>query len=421
MNASNSSPSPRRRFGGWLSSDEHKLSEFRHKLAARVEARAHGTMLSPPVQRLSNLIHEDPVLRMEFTEAIRQARRLHEDPHGKRIDLHYKDIDGLMAMIDEAITTAPPFDTNHLVGCPINALLDWPMCMPSGFALFRSPALNAEIRNVLDHWSRFLSGPESRTYLTEDDPEGWFSKTASKKVNMSDFECHPALPHYGFTSWNDFFTRRLKDGARPIDSRGDLKVVVSACDATPLNLQERASLVDEFWIKSQPYSLQDIFTAPRKDLAQLFVGGPVYQGFLSAYEYHRWHAPVAGRVIEAYNVPGTYYSDVASGGLDESGPDHSQCYLTAVATRAIIVIDTGDAVMGKVACVFVGMAEVSSCVITVKRGQLLEKGHELGYFQFGGSTHCLIFQPGVIKRFVPEVKFEDQEVLRVGRPLAHAY
>ncbi|EAR55358.1 phosphatidylserine decarboxylase precursor [Photobacterium sp. SKA34] len=43
----------------------------------------------------------------------------------------------------------------------------------------------------------------------------------------------------------------------------------------------------------------------------------------------------------------------------------------------------------------VGMAEVSSCEITVKEGQHLDKGDELGMFHFGGSTHCLVFGPDV--------------------------
>jgi len=56
----------------------------------------------------------------------------------------------------------------------------------------------------------------------------------------------------------------------------------------------------------------------------------------------------------------------------------------------------------------VGMAEVSSCVLVdqegnpLKEGQKVEKGDQLGYFQFGGSTHCLVFRPGVISEFAVE-------------------
>ncbi|KAJ3536566.1 hypothetical protein NM688_g6820 [Phlebia brevispora] len=41
----------------------------------------------------------------------------------------------------------------------------------------------------------------------------------------------------------------------------------------------------------------------------------------------------------------------------------------------------------------VGMAEVSTCEVTVTPGQVVKKGDQLGMFHFGGSTHCLIFRP----------------------------
>jgi hypothetical protein len=41
-----------------------------------------------------------------------------------------------------------------------------------------------------------------------------------------------------------------------------------------------------------------------------------------------------------------------------------------------------------------GMAEVSSCVVSVKEGQHVRRGDEIDFFQFGGSTHCLVFRRG---------------------------
>jgi phosphatidylserine decarboxylase len=81
--------------------------------------------------------------------------------------------------------------------------------------------------------------------------------------------------------------------------------------------------------------------------------------------------------------------------------------MTAVAARAVIVIDCDDPAIGEVACVFVGMAEVSSCRIVALLGQHVAKGDELGYFQYGGSTYCLFFRPGVIESFVPKPPYRD--------------
>jgi phosphatidylserine decarboxylase len=55
------------------------------------------------------------------------------------------------------------------------------------------------------------------------------------------------------------------------------------------------------------------------------------------------------------------------------------------------------------------MTDVSSCVIDALPGQRAHKGDELGYFQYGGSTWCLVLQPGVIASFVPEGPFTHKE------------
>ncbi|MGF6805555.1 hypothetical protein OKW30_000681 [Paraburkholderia sp. Clong3] len=82
---------------------------------------------------------------------------------------------------------------------------------------------------------------------------------------------------------------------------------------------------------------------------------------------------------------------------------------TAPRTRAVIVIECDDPAVGQVACVFVGMADVSSCRIEALPGQRVRKGDELGFFQYGGSTCCLVFEPGVIDRFVVEPPFGDRQ------------
>src|SRR6185369_12359302 len=180
-------------------------------------------------------------------------------------------------------------------------------------------------------------------------------------------------------------------------------------------------LTDRFWMKAQPYSLRDIFTSERQALAEQFVGGDVYQAFLSAYNYHRWHAPVSSTIVTTYLLDGTYYSDLEAEGLDPGGPNDSQGYISQVATRAVIVIDCDDKNMGNVACVFVGMAEISSCVLEVREGQHVTKGDEIGYFQYGGSTHCLIFEPGVIRSWVPKPPFViHPPPIKINRQIATA-
>ncbi len=77
-----------------------------------------------------------------------------------------------------------------------------------------------------------------------------------------------------------------------------------------------------------------------------FVGGTVYQAFLSATNYHRWHSPVAGTIVRAFVQQGTYYSEADSEGADAAEPLYSQSYLAHVATRAIILIEADNPVIG---------------------------------------------------------------------------
>jgi len=120
------------------------------------------------------------------------------------------------------------------------------------------------------------------------------------------------------------------------------------------------------------------------DLAAEFVGGTIYQAFLSALSYHRWHCPVAGTVRKAYVVPGTYYSEplyenfTSEDTEKASGQTTSQEYLSAIATRGILFIESDNPKIGMIAVIGIGMTEVSTCDITVKEGQRVKKGQELG-------------------------------------------
>jgi phosphatidylserine decarboxylase len=157
-----------------------------------------------------------------------------------------------------------------------------------------------------------------------------------------------------------------------------------------------------------------------------FVGGIVYQAFLSAFNYHRWHSPVSGTILGARQVAGTYFSEAETEGEDPIGPNHSQAYLTHVAARAIIHIKADDPTIGHMVVMPVGMGEISSCVIDplVKPGARVAKGEELGYFQYGGSTVCCLFRPGTIAAFaldaIPAPDHPHPPLLRVNAMLARA-
>ena len=381
------------RVGKWLPSDQAVLDRW---LAAQIQAvAANPQPLQPVVQEFKDLIEHDAQLYMWFHQMFEQLPRtpqFEDDPMGVPQISNYEE---MLALISAILTTAPAFNKTGLVGFPINAILDWPMGTEAGFAAFLNDKVNAQFKKILNTWATFLSSPAS-CYVLNDDPEsGWFGQDAMAAMPdfVEEFQCDPEQPYYGFTSWDNFFTRQFRDGQRPIAAPDDDGVIVNACESAPFQIAREVKLADEFWLKGQPYSLRHMFADD--PIAAEFVGGTIYQAFLSALSYHRWHSPVSGTVVKTDVIDGTYYSEAPLEGYDPAGPNDSQGYITEVATRALIQIEADDPRIGLMCFMAVGMAEVSTCDITVYVGQHVNKGDETGMFHFGGSTHCLIFRPGV--------------------------
>ena len=200
----------------------------------------------------------------------------------------------------------------------------------------------------------------------------------------------------GFASWDDFFTRRFCPGVRPVTAPNDDSVIANACESAPLQVVRGVRRQDAFWLKGQPYSLDNLLDFDPR--AAAFEGGTLYQAFLSALSYHRWHSPVSGTVRSVRWSAAATTSPTAIGvsttrRARPERPNQSQPFLTAVATRALIFIEADNPKIGLMCVVPVGMAEVSSCEVTVQPGQRIAKGEQLGMFHFGGSTHRLLFPP----------------------------
>jgi phosphatidylserine decarboxylase len=409
-----------RRRAGWLPDEQDDLESWLTGHRKRAEAKGEHVVLHPVITEFQALIDTDPVLRMYITRMINEVPQT--KPYRQR---HLEDPEQMLRLINEVLTIAPEFGGNDhaTVTTPLGAILDWTMGTPAGFAAFRDPRINAALKKILTAWCQFLNSRDS-LYVLNDSPSGWKSSAARHAIGIEQYQHDPTDQHWGFVSWNDFFTRRFKDGQRPVDSPDDDKVIVNACESTAYGISTDVQRRDRFWIKSQPYSLQDMLA--NDDTVGQFVGGTVYQAFLSATNYHRWHSPVAGTIVRAFTKDGTYYSEADSEGADAVEPTNSQSYLAHVAARAIILIDADDPVIGLIAFVPVGMSEVSSCIIDphVTPGYHVAKGEELGYFQFGGSTHCLVFRPGVIAQFslgaIPQPHDPNAPLMLVRSQLATA-
>ncbi|KAL8718862.1 MAG: hypothetical protein Q9225_004052 [Loekoesia sp. 1 TL-2023] len=419
----------RTRVGKWLPQDHRVHQEWLSGIIKHVESNPKD--LHPVLQEFKTMIENDTHLYLLFTSMFQQVPQkppYKKDPSGhSQINSH----DHMLQALNHILTTGPSWNDKServgLVGLPINAMLDWPMGTPSGFALFLEPQVNAMIKKILNAWGDYLQSPAS-TDVLNDHSTGWFGSTGKHDLeitgNVGDsshsfqdlYVCDPNAKHFGYKSWDHFFTREFREGVRPVAGPDDPDIIANACESLPYKVGRDVKYRDHFWVKGQPYSLTDMLA--HDPLAEQFIGGTIYQAFLSALSYHRWHSPVTGKIVKAFVQDGTYYSEplfegfVDSHGADESGESTGQGYITATAIRAIIFIEADNEKIGLMAFLGVGMAEVSTCEVTVREGQRVQKGEQLGMFHFGGSTHCLVFRKGVKVEGFPEVGREHNVPVR---------
>ena len=240
----------------------------------------------------------------------------------------------------------------------------------------------------------------------------------SPKYNLDE----AITPPEGFKTFNELFARRLKPGARPISNPSDDRIIVHAADST-FGGDWSIGSNNEVTIKHLPWSIDALLDG--SDYAPKYKGGAWMHSFLNTFDYHRQHAPVSGRVVEAKVIPGLCYFQVkAENGVVTPYRGSKRSAQTAelnapnepgyqfLQARGCITID--NPVLGHVSILPVGMAQVSSVNLLVKKGQWVEKGDEISNFYFGGSDIVLVFEEKAQIQFVAEIDTH----YRVGERLA---
>lgn len=264
------------------------------------------------------------------------------------------------------------------------------------------------IRDYSNTWGDFLSTTESWNddyykLQFEDDifgmNNGWYSET-----NI-------------WTSYNDFFSRRLKSpDVRPI---GEAELV-SPADSAPAGcwkIDEIGFIKDDVKIKTHKvYEINNILGKDSKYL-NAFNGGILTHTFLNVFDYHRYHFPIDGKIVEMKKIKGVN----AVGGHTTYDPETKlytlNCNDTSwqiIETRDSIILDTE---FGLVAILPIGMSQICSCNFedNLKVGDVVHKGDPLGYFLFGGSDIVMLFQKNV--EFTP--LFKNNKHILMGENYAY--
>ncbi|NRB25573.1 phosphatidylserine decarboxylase family protein [Shewanella sp.] len=359
------------------------------------------------IQKMSDLINRDAVVRMYLTKMLEQS-------HGNtRFDTEDESglittIDTLLLVMNYIVTRAPNFvydeknpDLTGAYTFPLSSLFTEMMATEAGESAFRNAAFNNALTEVLQAWCDYLDSDASTSVLNHE-KNGWLSAQGQEYTELYKFVTEPGHPHLGFTSYNDFFHRKIKEELRPIASPADPKVIASPNDGTVYKIASNIEKSTDFWAKGQTYSLANILNNDA-DYVNHFTGGNMVQTFLSGNDYHRFHSPIDGTVEKVEVVQGLTFSQRSSEKEPGAGTE-SLGYEAAVNTRGLLYIRSNDKTLGTVCIIPIGITEISSVRFGdhIKPGYQVTKGEEVGHFSYGGSTLCLLFQPGAIKNFVVE-------------------
>jgi phosphatidylserine decarboxylase len=231
-------------------------------------------------------------------------------------------------------------------------------------------------------------------------------------VNMAE-AANPDIASYA--SFNEFFTRPLRDGARPLAAADFICPVDGAI--SQFGAIERDQI---FQAKGHSYSTTALVGGDR-ELAAQFEDGSFATLYLSPRDYHRIHMPCEGRLTRMIHVPGALFSVNPTTARGVPG-------LFARNERVVCVFDSphGPFVLTLVGATIVGsMATVWHGVVNPPRpGHLrewnyadqqiaLRQGDEMGRFLLG-STVVMLFPKGVV-RFNPD--WAPAQAIRLGEAM----
>jgi phosphatidylserine decarboxylase len=219
------------------------------------------------------------------------------------------------------------------------------------------------------------------------------------------------IPAGGYKSFNQFFTRTFKDidQSRPISEPDNDSILTSSADSEINFIQTELTLSTDIPVKTTKINVLDLLN--QSPYASNFEGGTAVSCVLMPNDYHRYHSPVSGTIVESAIVDGIYNGIkdgehwFNQGNIGESTTNFS---IFENFHRGYFIIQTEN--NGFVAVIPVGLNTISSVVFEdsalvppPKKGKKpkkknwkpVKKGGEIGHFAYGGSLNILLFEPGV--------------------------
>lgn len=336
---------------------------------------------SPPVKKLKTLYDNDK----EFKNTVDlMFKNIHDLPDGTANPWKDKNINDLSEFLNEWFYFLP--NTHN----GLDRILKFTFLYyknPNGMKfILEEPGLSWT-HSFIEERGKFMDSPKSAEIIEE-----WL---ADKLLGNKNF----VLPSEGFKSFNQFFKRDLKPGARPIDDVTDNSVLVSPADGIINMIANELQLDSEISTKGRmTMSLTALLN--NSEYAKKFIGGSAMAVFLMPDNYHHYHAPISGSIVESnedvgdrlFGMPDML--DMINNGNVGYNKDYS---VFENFRHGYFIIKTEK--YGYVAMIPIGLQTVGSVVfedeyknVNDKNPIVIYKGEKLGHFAYGGSTVLLIFE-----------------------------
>jgi phosphatidylserine decarboxylase len=210
------------------------------------------------------------------------------------------------------------------------------------------------------------------------------------KMNTDEFADHPE----SYATFNEFFYRRLKRSARPIATDH----AVFPADGRHLGFQNITNANGVF-VKGQKFDLDALIAD--SEISQRYRNGSLDLSRLCPVDYHRFHFPVSGQASKTRLVNGPLFS------VSPIALARNISYLWQN-KRTLTEIKTKD--LGNVLMMEIGATCVGSISQTYAPNDMVDKGHEKGYFAFGGSSTITLFEPGAVKLADDLLKNSEKQI-----------
>lgn len=276
------------------------------------------------------------------------------------------------------------------------------------------------VRKYMDNFDTLANSETGKAFVATEPFRGWLYKFMVERGKFMDSEASAAvlpawlsdpsihmedfiIPEGGFKSFNEFFTRNIKPGARPIDSKTDSSVFTSPADCTMIPIADNMTGETEINVKGDTLNIRELLG--RDPLSEVFIGGTAVLCMLDAPNYHHFHSPAQGTIVSEVQMAGLYFG--MTGDWIEYFYEHRRGYF---------IFQTAN--FGYVGMVPVGMFDISSINFVASQGDAVSKGDKLGNFAYGGSAIILLFESGRIAFSIP-IQQHPVDV-RMGQAIGYA-